>query len=106
MLDKLHVPKELDFEWDEGNKYKNEEKHKVSNKESEDIFKDNPIFTLDQRHSVKEERWGVLGETSEKRKLFIAFTIRNNKIRIISARDADKAERKWYEEKIKEDTSI
>ncbi|MFA5945783.1 MAG: BrnT family toxin [Patescibacteria group bacterium] len=43
-----------------------------------------------------EPRWYALGKTNEGRLLFLAFTIRHEKIRIISARDMSKHERQAY----------
>ncbi|MBU1071048.1 BrnT family toxin, partial [Patescibacteria group bacterium] len=44
-----------------------------------------------------EKRFRSLGRTNKNRKLFISYTIRNQKIRIISARDQNKKERRIYE---------
>ena len=87
------------FEWDEGNIDKNL-KHHVTNKEAEECFFDSKkkIFK-DKLHSKGEERLRIVGKTKEGRLLFIAFTIRNKRIRIISARDINKKEVKLYEEK-------
>ena len=60
-------------------------------------YSDKSIVIEDYKHSIKENRYYVLGKTNAKRKLFIVFTIRNNRIRIISARDMNKKERKIYE---------
>ena len=86
------------FEWDEGNRDKNWIKHQVSNSECEEIFFNHPILiNIDKKHSKTEVRFYALGHTDLNRKLFIVFTIRNNKIRVISARDMSKKERKIYE---------
>lgn len=85
------------FQWDSGNKDKNWLKHKVSNSECEQIFFNQPfIVSYDLRHSGTEPRFYALGQTDLARKLFIVFTIRNKKIRIISARDISKKEREIY----------
>jgi len=60
----------------------------------------------DNKHSKYEKRYFVLGQTDVDRKLFIAFTIREKKIRIISARDINKKERRIYYEKIKKDSNL
>ena len=86
------------FEWDEGNKDKNWIKHKVSNSECEEIFFNQPlIVNFDEKHSKEEARFYALGHTDLHRKLFIVFTIRDKRIRVISARDMSKKERKIYE---------
>ena len=94
------LPKPIIFVWDKGNIDKNFESHKVTNKESEEIFENNPHFLLeDEKHSTEtEKRYMLWGETDHKRKLTIIFTIRENKIRVISARDMHIKERRRYEE--------
>lgn len=93
---KLPVP--LLFDWDEGNSDKNWLKHKVSLKEVEEIFFNKPLKIFeDERHSQKEERLLAYGATNRGRQLAIVFTLRGEKIRIISARNQNKKERKVYE---------
>ena len=93
----------INFEWDEGNQEKNYIKHQVAKTECEEIFFDNnKIMLKDKFHSDNEDRYIILGKTRKKRILFIVFTIRNNKIRIISARDINnKKEKQLYEKTIK-----
>ena len=86
------------FDWDEGNLLKNWEKHGVSASECEQIFFNNPLIAgMDQKHSKREPRHYALGITDEKRRLFVVFTIRKNKIRVISARDMSRKERKVFD---------
>ncbi|PIS09555.1 hypothetical protein COT75_00905 [Candidatus Beckwithbacteria bacterium CG10_big_fil_rev_8_21_14_0_10_34_10] len=92
-------PKEpIEFQWDKGNSDKNWKKHKVSNRECEEIFfdKDKKI-SKDRFHSDKEERYILLGKTKNGRVLYTIFTIRNNKIRIVSSRNINRKERMLYE---------
>lgn len=89
------------FEWDEGNKQKNYDKHKVSIKEAEEVFNSQPFIVVRTAY-LNEERFQMFGE-SKHRLISIIFTIRKNKIRIISARDMSKKERKFYEDKLKEE---
>ena len=92
------LPSPIAFEWDKGNADKNAKKHKVGNKEAEEIFEDKGLKILkDLRHSQKEERFFAYGITKTKRKLHIVFTIRDQLLRVISARDQSKKERKFYE---------
>lgn len=96
---KLPVP--LSFDWDQGNIEKNWQKHKVHYKEAEEIFFNKPLKIFpDKEHSKKENRFLALGFTNSKRKLTIIFAIREQKIRIISARNQSKKERKIYEKTI------
>lgn len=94
------VKQAFEFEWDKGNSNKNK-KHGVEDQESEEVFLDERRFIFkDKVHSGKEERFRILGKTKAKRLLFIAFTIRGKKIRIISARDINKKEVYLYEKKV------
>jgi len=85
------------FVWDEGNQDKNWLKHQVTNSECEELFFNLPlVIAEDPNHSQDEKRYYALGQTTVNRWLFIAFTIRENKIRVISARDMSQNERKIY----------
>jgi len=85
------------FDWDKGNIDKNLIKHKVSPAECEQIFFNRPLVIQgDVIHSKEEKRFFTLGKTDLKRTLFIAFTVRNNLIRVISARDMSHKEREVY----------
>jgi len=87
------------FDWDEGNFNKNWIKHQVSNSECEEIFFNLPMLLhSDPIHSQTEPRYYVLGQTNAGRRLFIAFTLRGHKIRVISARDMSKSEKSIYEQ--------
>ncbi len=87
------------FDWDQWNIQKNEVKHGVSVLEAESSFYD-PKYKLyeDVKHSSKtEKRYIMYAKSIENRILMIGFTVRNNKIRIITARVASKKEREIYE---------
>ena len=87
----------IGFDWDEGNLNKNWIKHQVSNTECEEIFFNIPLLIADDsKHSQNEERYYALGKTNEGRELFIAFIVRSQEIRVISARDMSKKEREYY----------
>jgi uncharacterized DUF497 family protein len=87
------------FEWDEGNTLKNWERHRVSASECEQVFFNRPLTTVpDVAHSVDEPRFYALGRTDAERHIFVAFTVRNNLIRVISARDMSRKERKAFED--------
>ena len=92
------IRKPLSFDWDDGNINKNYAKHLVTTNMAEESFKDKNLLTFpDPSHSLKEKRYHLIGKTYNNDLLFISYTIRKNKIRIISARIADKKERKFYE---------
>ena len=88
------------FQWDRGNTDKNFIKHNIENWECEQVFFNRPLLVLDDpKHSVAEKRWAAFGKTDADRFLIVIFAKRNNLIRIISARDMNKRERKYYDEK-------
>ena len=86
------------FEWDHGNITKNWDKHDVSVLECEQIFFNKPLIVQrDSKHSKIENRYYALGRTNLNRLLFAVFTVRNMKIRIISARDMTALEIERYQ---------
>ena len=83
------------FEWDRWNIDKNLEKHRVHPFEGEEVFFNEPFFgALPSRTEHGEERFYAVGKTNAGRALAVVFTIRRNKIRVISARDASRKERR------------
>jgi len=85
------------FLWDEGNVLKIWVKHRVTAAECEQIFFNRPLIVVeDLVHSQVEERLYALGQTDAGRLLLVVFTFRRNLIRVISARDMSKKERKEY----------
>lgn len=91
----------LEFEWDEANEEKNWLKHRVSAKEAEDVFYYSRRLLLeDIKHSGKEPRFILIGNTKQGRMLFIVFTTRNQRIRVVSCRDANRKEENFYEKAI------
>jgi uncharacterized DUF497 family protein len=86
------------FQWDEGNADKNWIKHRVSRTECEEVFFNEPLLVAsDIGHSDIEPRFYALGQTDPGRLLFIVFTIRGELVRVVSARDMSKREKKEYE---------
>jgi uncharacterized DUF497 family protein len=86
------------FDWDQGNVLKNWDKHGVSDAECEQVFFNQPLFAADdEAHSVSEPRFYVLGRTDAGRELFLVFTVRGKLIRVISARDMSRKERRSYQ---------
>lgn len=87
------------FQWDAGNAEKNWEKHRVSTAECEQLFFNRPLLVADDvAHSQAEPRFYALGRTDEGRLLFVVVTLRGELIRVISARDMSRKERKAYGE--------
>lgn len=95
----LDLSKIEGFEWDKGNIEKNKLKHHVNKEECEEIFLNQPVRIFDDEvHSKLEKRYGALGKTNKGRRLVIFFAVRKNKIRVISARNQGKKDRKVYQE--------
>jgi len=89
----------LKFEWDENKNLSNQKKHNVSFKEAETVFSDELARLIpDPDSSIGEERFILMGMSSQYKLLAVCHCERSsNTIRIISARKADKFERKQYE---------
>ena len=97
-MEPVLLPEFKGFDWDEGNDEKNRESHKVSPHEAEQVFFNRPLIVADDvKHSEAERRYFVLGQTDDNRALFVAFTLRGDLIKVISARDTSRRERKVYQ---------
>lgn len=85
------------FDWDRGNSGKNQRKHDVSDSECEQVFFNDPLIGgSDSVHSTGEPRFYVLGRTDAGREVFVVGTIREHRIRVISARDMTERELEVY----------
>ncbi len=85
------------FQWDAGNSGKICERHRVAPTECEELFFNRPlVIAEDEEHPAAEERIYGLGQSDAGRLLFVAFTIRERRIRVISARDMSRKERRIY----------
>jgi uncharacterized protein len=89
---------EPEFEWDAVKAARNEADHGVTFEMARDVFKDPfAIELLDDREDYGEDRYVIIGMVSN-RLLFVAYTMRGEAIRIISARGAEPHERRQYQE--------
>jgi uncharacterized DUF497 family protein len=89
----------MKIEWDPKKARLNLRKHKVSFEEASMAMSDPMAATgTDPDHSIAENRYIIFGVSDRGRLLVIAHTKENETIRIISARLANKGERKLYEE--------
>jgi len=87
------------FDWDEGNSGRNREKQGVSDGECEQVFFNRPLAAPpDAQHPAEEKRIHVLGQPDAGRELFVACTLRDERIRVISARHMKKKEREFWHE--------
>ncbi len=85
------------FDWDEATLGKNWDRHRVTPEDAEGVFFHELLVVRgDARHSRGEKRYYALGQTGVGRRLFVAFTIRGDLIRVISVRDMNQNEGKLY----------
>ena len=89
----------FEFDWDEGNSTKNKKKHGIETHEIEEAFYSESIMPLGLQIQpvVSEDRFAIVSETSDGKFLFVCFTIRDNRIRPIHAREANTKEKDLYE---------
>lgn len=99
LLEFFRRNKELEFEWDDWNSKKILNKHGFVEEEIESAFSDPELLCLGIQieHDFTEDRFGIVAMTEEEMVLFICFTIRRSRIRVISARKANRKERSDYE---------
>ncbi len=97
------MAQQLEFSWDPAKAASNVRKHGVSFAQAATVFADALALTVfDADHSEFEERWFTVGLTSNDKLLAVAHTysassVSSAKVRIISAREATRAERRQYE---------
>ena len=97
MAETTTVPEFDGFDWSGGNAEKNWDRHQVTPLETEQLFFNRPLLTgSDPAHSGKEKRFFALGQTDAGRELFVAFTMRARRLRVVSARDMSRTERRVY----------
>ncbi|HHY58630.1 MAG TPA: BrnT family toxin [Chloroflexi bacterium] len=88
----------MEFEWDSQKASINSRKHGVTFVEAATVF-DDPlgITVTDPDHSADEDRFILVGQSYQRRFLIISFIERGDRLRIISARELTRAERRAYE---------
>lgn len=90
---------DLEFEWDPSKSNTNRSKHSVSFEEAATVYVDQLAEVIeDPLHSEDEDREIIIGMSNMDRLLIVAYTYRNDRIRIISAREPTNRERRQYEE--------
>jgi uncharacterized protein len=89
----------MECKWDKVKAAGNLSKHGVSFEEAKTVF-DDPLYVdfYDPSHSESEERYLIVGVSSQKRLLIVSYTERGNSVRLISAREVTRREREAYEE--------
>jgi uncharacterized DUF497 family protein len=88
----------LRFEWDSKKAQSNKRKHGITFEEASTIFGDPLSITIpDPAHSVGEDRFITVGTSVDNKLLVVVHTDRDDIIRIISAPNATRSERRQYE---------
>lgn len=91
----------FEFQWDEGNKTKNQEKHGITCEEAESIFKNKDkirVLGLQTSPVANEARYGAFGTTDTNKTVFVCFTLKSKCcVRIISIREINRKEITLYE---------
>jgi uncharacterized DUF497 family protein len=89
----------VEFEWDPDKAAENLSKHGVSFNEAATVFGDHfGIAAADPDHSIGEKRYIVVGSSVQLRLLLVCYTERAKRIRIISARELTRREKRVYED--------
>ena len=89
----------MNFEWDQGKAEQNYHKHGIRFEEAISIFNDPLALTIyDPAHSTTEERFVDIGYSNQDHILVVVYTERKENIRLISAREATKTEKRTYGE--------
>ena len=86
----------MDIEYDESKARSNLKKHHVSFREAETAMFDPYALCQEDSGSRDESRWVLLGMSEQARLLTVVYTMRSDRIRIISARKATRRESKYY----------
>ena len=90
----------MEFEWDDEKAMANALKHQVTFDEAKTVF-DDPLFVdfFDPEHSLEENRFLLAGSSRTGRLLIVSYAERGEKMRLISAREMTRSERRDYQER-------
>ena len=89
----------MEFEWDPAKARANESAHGVSFFEASEVFDDDYSSAVrDPDHSMDEARYLIFGTSKDGKYLVVSYTERDDRIRLISAREMTPRERRAYEQ--------
>ncbi len=92
-------PAHIEFEWDPAKAERNIRRHQITFEEAVTAFDDEyAIIFADEAHSFDEPRDVLIGYSNRAHLLTVIFTERGDVVRLISARQATRGEKKRYEE--------
>jgi uncharacterized DUF497 family protein len=82
------------FDWDDGNV--DHLGHGVSPREAEEALLDPHRIGTDAYNAEAERRWAAIGATEDGRILYVVYTVRGGRVRVITAYDASPTDRRRY----------
>lgn len=85
----------LHYEWDPRKAAANLSRHQIDFADAVSVFEDDSAITMHDDHP-DEDRYLILGKDARDRVLVVVFTYRDERVRIISARKATRAEADEY----------
>lgn len=85
----------MEFDWD-ANNIEHISRHNLIPAEVEQVFQDTRKIGTASRKTGSEKRWAIIGRSYGGRILFIVYTRRGRKIRVVTARDATFSEKRLY----------
>ena len=91
----------MTFEWDEAKNQTNVRKHGVDFETAKRIFEGPVVTGIDQRKDYGEDRYITIGRVARDVLIVVAYTNRDGRIRLISARPASRKEKQTYHERIR-----
>lgn len=86
----------MKIEYDRVKAVANSKKHGVSFEEAEAVLFDPLAMCMEDPDAKSERRWVVIGMSEQLRLLTVVYTVRQDRIRIISARKSTRREAKYY----------
>ena len=90
----------MNYQWDPAKSKSNVKKHGVEFADALGVFEDPDAITIEDTDSEEEQRFLSIGLDVLGRIIVVAYTYRDDDVRLISARKATKKEVKIYEERI------
>lgn len=96
----MYIQNCVDFDWDDANR-KHVLDHRVEPGEAEDALLDPRLIGAPAYRVRAEQRWAALGATEDGRVLFVVFTRRRSRVRVVTARDASRRESRRYRQRRK-----
>ncbi len=91
----MYIQQDVAFDWNDANR-EHVRDHRVEPEEAEDGLLDPARIGVPAYRVGREQRWAALGATEDGRLLFVVFTLRRSKVRVVTARDANPREKRRY----------